>query len=309
MPGLLVVYWSTEMSPRRFPISIAAVTFAVIASLASAFAVDRQALEEVLDRASERPPLLTFAGVKPVSSEFLELPKSPRPSPEDLYRWETLLLTAQSDGTLAASDLIIWRARSDGTRMGTALDPIHFMNRKAIARLIRDPEVQRLFKQERITLPESVDQAVELYKMAVVREGYRVTGPKWANLVVGVFLGFPPADVLEYAEETQRMQRLKDPASAPLKQRTLVSFKELVNAPHLTEGLELGAYAEFQPLTQSRQARKKELGAAAKAALQNYWKLRKRGMSNLEILNSMTLLEASPRRACLLEMLQRLTAK
>lgn len=160
----------------------------------------KPSLDEVLDVYMRSSMIMTFGGVKPFTEEndrSAELRgKYPELKDGDLI---SILEEAINHGELSGLGLFaikheIWPGDVDSK--------VHLSiyHQGALERLIQDPEAFDALYDAGADVPDSVDKWVSNYLKAVKAGGYKYDGPRWANIFIGVSLGYPPRDVVVYSD-------------------------------------------------------------------------------------------------------------
>lgn len=260
------------------------------------------ALDEVLYRSFHRTSILTFAGVKPIStidpSDYFGLDST---AVDEAKKWERALSEAVDDGIIRNNEIHFWFLSAEERQAlksagGESMSySVHVVNKASLERLIKDQELLGLYKRYGITVPVNLEEALALYKRAVLLNGYAYYGPTWANIVIGTFLGYPPADVESYS-----LVRLT--GAEKQKNSYAVRLRDAIGDPVLSDQFPLDGYNGFTQGEVSRVRRNYLMGSSRKTIL-NYLALKKKGMTDLQILNQSELLKVGlpqyPKILCL----------
>lgn len=167
------------------------------------------ALNAAADRAMRTSVLLVVGGVKPFS-EFQTVEDSPQFSILD----DITLIVRSNE--LKNPDLVFFRdvMHPDTAAYNMAVAA----SKSAITRLLRDKTVIETLNKYKADIPLDIPQDCEgwihFYKAAVAVDGYSSHGPAWANLVIGIALGYPPLEAEMYANNLQGARLLRKPVGA-----------------------------------------------------------------------------------------------
>jgi hypothetical protein len=208
----------------------------------SAVAQTRKEVSDALSKAFSRDaiPLSTVAGIKPFS---IAVPgDGPYFSVErnrEIFEFSELIRRAQSKKIISNENIEAFFTDIFGVHdQEDKSFGITWVNRKAAERVLRDKSVIKVLSAHQIPIPKDVSALIELYRRAVQHGGFIYTGPKWANVVIGICLGFPPYEVALYAK------RNSDPNDLKLPNKGVVVVSET--------GDQLMSYARFTDLEKDR---------------------------------------------------------
>jgi hypothetical protein len=108
-------------------------------------------------------------------------------------------------GELKNTDLLFFKGRYHPDDPATTMMVI--ASRKGIARLLKDKTAIETLNKYKASIPYNIPQNIEgwidFYKKAAAAGGYWYLGPVWANIVIGISLGYPPIEAEMYAINLQ----------------------------------------------------------------------------------------------------------
>jgi hypothetical protein len=86
---------------------------------------------------------------------------------------------------------------------GTELEHLELLwiNKESMARLTKDPTAIQVLKNYGIEAPKNANEWIKLFENAITSHGFSYKGPKWANVVVGMSLGYPPIEADAYTRK------------------------------------------------------------------------------------------------------------
>ncbi len=172
------------------------ILFTFISFGSSAKTIQKDEVEKVLSIVLKRNEmLLTLGGMKPFS---ISIPGETGDPIEDRKLIESYVSTinqATKQKLLTNSQIQFFVHPTWGAHIADHNYQMTIVNREAVERLLSDTEVIELLRRNSIKAPRSANEMIQLYKSAVASLGFQRHGPPWANLVVGVSLGYDPSDV------------------------------------------------------------------------------------------------------------------
>ena len=234
----------------------------------SGFAVTPDEVNKFLS--NNHTPVLTLVGIKPFS-EGVITPGFKGLTPErakEIQLQSKLLDDARKEGVLSNKEITTfvhktWGAHPDVD--GEFNYTISWVNRTAAERLLRDQDFITVMHRNHLAIPQHVDDLIALYREAVEAGGYSFEGPRWANIVIGMCLGFPPQEVEIYAQEALKVEKSQ-------RARKIIRLA----------GSNFSGYARF---TNEGLERDEYYLNASKKTLINYKNAKAQGISDLDIFN------------------------
>ncbi|MGE0614779.1 MAG: DUF3793 family protein [Bacteriovoracia bacterium] len=268
-------------------------------ALAAYAQADPPTLEEQLEIIFKQSELLpVLAGVKPISTIELPIYATAEPASQDAaFQFTQLDLTdpidrqrfSASNEKYAAHVRAFYARLAEAQQNGPLRNPevefIYFLehnglkpnvavvNRSALQRLLEDPAAMKVLAEYGDRTPKTVDEALKMFRQAADSGGF-YRGPASAQAMVGILLGYPPADVRLYAQEVSSNAKNSFPRLAHPSGKS--GF-----GPRDSEAY-LGSFAN---LTRENSADKALLHESGSRALAHFKRLRGQGQSYVQIFN------------------------
>ncbi len=156
-------------------------------------------LNTAANRAMHTTLLLAVGGVKPFSDISPDEGTPPQINPVN-----EIDILIQSHA-LTNPDLLFFKTLCHPE--DPASEMMVIASKKGIARLLKDKTVIGTLDKYKTSIPYDIPQDIEgwvdFYKKAVAADGYSYLGPVWANLVIGISMGYPPLEAEMYANNLQ----------------------------------------------------------------------------------------------------------